>query len=307
MSNEVNLHFRKAGLLTTIQDQGRSGYQAFGVPVAGALDQTAAKTANFLVGNVPNAPVLEITLIGPEIVVNGDCQIAICGANLSPTCNGTFLPMYETVHLKDGDSIKFGRAQNGCRAYLAVGGQWLIKPWLGSYSASAQNGLELTPESLIRKEIQLKIIPAPFIDKRIIAPSERQSYPTSLRVRVLPGPEFASFSALAIGYFFSHAYKVSRDSNRMGYRLEGQRIDFHPENEVISAGIIPGTIQVTNAGHAILLLADAQTTGGYHRIANVIQADLDKLAQLKPGDEIWFSLITLEEAKQLNQNEVYPS
>jgi allophanate hydrolase subunit 2 len=137
------------------------------------------------------------------------------------------------------------------------------------------------------------------VEQRIHPRKLRPEYPTRLRVRVLPGPEFEAFSPYAIGYFFSRGYRLTADSNRMGYRLDATIIDFRPAREVISSGIIPGTIQVTNSGQPIILMADAQTTGGYFRLANVISADMDRLAQLKPGDEVWFSLVHLEEAYEM--------
>ena len=130
--HKVTLHFQKAGLLTTIQDKGRFGYLASGVPIGGAMDQEAARIANQLVGNEPNTPVLEITLLGPSINIQGTTQIALAGANLSPKLNGGAIPMYETITLRQDSILSFGKVVNGCRAYLAIKGAWQIKQWLGS-------------------------------------------------------------------------------------------------------------------------------------------------------------------------------
>ena len=294
----TTFHFLKAGLQTLIQDKGRIGYQAYGVPISGVMDKKSAALANELVGNDLNTPVLEMALLGPTIQIAGNCQIAITGANLSPKVNGKPIPLYETINLKDGDLLKFGGAKDGCRGYLAIRGNWQIKKWLNSYSALPYSGDQATPQSYIRKDSILKVQVRPRIPKKIAPIERRPSFPNSLTVRVLPGPEFDSFSNYTIGYFFSKSYKLTQESNRMGYRLDTMLTDFKPTKEVISAGIMPGTIQITSAGQPVILMRDAQTVGGYYRIANVITEDLDKLAQLKPGDKVTFSLIRLDELTQ---------
>lgn len=286
MHNSITLRFLKAGLWTTVQDQGRIGHQASGVPVGGAMDQAAAQLANWLVGNAKKDQVLEITLLGPTLQINQAAQIAITGANLSPTINGISIPMYETVSLEQGDILKFGKIQSGCRAYLAIGGQWMIQKWLASGSAATTSAATLTPNSIIKKDTVLIIQPTSFIQKRIIPTPP--IYTASIEVDVLPGPEFNTFSSHTIASFFSQSYTIANDSNRMGYRLLGKKLCFESKQEVISSGIVIGTIQISNAGQPILLMRDAQTTGGYSRIAVVAPKDLDRLAQLKPGENVRF-------------------
>ena len=288
-------HFQKAGIQTLIQDEGRIGYQSYGVPISGALDKKAARLANKLVGNSPNTPVLEMALLGPSIKITGDCQIAITGADLGPKLNEKPIPLYQTIHLEDGDLLTFGGAKKGCRAYLAIKGNWQIAKWLNSYSALPYSGDAATPNSLIQKGTSLQIETTGISPIRSIPKADQPGFPKSVRIRVLPGPEFDEFSNYTIAYFFSRGYQLTNDSNRMGYRLNANLIDFKPKREVISSGIIPGTIQITSAGQPVILMADAQTVGGYYRIANVVSDDLDKLAQLKSGDEVWFSLVRLEE------------
>lgn len=292
------LHFLKPGLQTLIQDSGRNGYQSYGVPISGVMDTKSAALANELVDNAPNVPVLEMVLLGPTIKIVGTCQIAITGADLSPKVNRQPIPLYETVNLKEGDLLSFSGAKVGCRAYLAIRGDWQIDQWLESYSALPNSDGKAIPQSYIQKDTILLIKTNPRISKRIAPPERRPRFPTKLKVRVLPGPEFDEFSNYTIGYFFSKTYKLTQESNRMGYRLDTILEDFKPQKEVISSGVLPGTIQITSAGQPVILMKDAQTVGGYYRIANVISDDLDKLAQLKPGDEISFSLIRLEELVQ---------
>ncbi len=308
MSKSITLHFRKTGLQTSVQDQGRIGHQAFGVPVSGAMDKSSTRIANWLVGNPLNAPVLEITLLGPKIEIEGDCQIAITGGDLSTTIDKNPIPMYETIHVKNGSVLSFGRIQNGCRAYLAVGGKWHIKKWLGSYSVSTHSGAGQICKSevmtsvstsfcaIIQKNSFIIITPCTPISKRVYPKQYRPGYELDFRLRVLPGPEFEEFSNYSVAYFFGNSHCISVDSNRMGYRLKEPIIDFKSQREVISSGIIPGSIQVTSSGQLIILMADAQTTGGYHRFLNVISADMDRLGQMKPGDEVRFSMIQREEA-----------
>ncbi|GAB5522159.1 MAG: biotin-dependent carboxyltransferase family protein [Roseivirga sp.] len=293
MAEKLRLHFTKPGLQTTIQDLGRTGYQGTGIPVNGAMDKASTKAANRLAGNDEDAPVLEITLLGPGIRIEGNGQMAITGADLSPKINNEPADMYETLDVEDGDVISFGRPVTGCRAYLAVRGSWQVDPWLGSFSASAIKALELTPQSIIQKEQVLEVEYDELISPFTIPVEERPDLSQLNIISVLPGPEFSLISNLAIGDFFSQDFKISNDSNRMGYKLEGRLTHFESALEVISSGIIPGTIQITNAGQPIILMADAQTSGGYTRLANVITEDLDKLAQMKPGDVVRFRLVSL--------------
>ena len=290
MADLLTLHFEKSGLHTTVQDLGRHGYQHLGIPLNGVMDQAAAKTANWLVGNSENSPVLEITLIGPQISFEGSGQIAITGAGLSPRVNDEPVAAFETIDIESGDQLRFGRPVAGCRAFLAVNGEWQIAQWLDSYSASAVKTLELTPDSLIKKGSTLQIATGETVDKRVVPIQERPELKGNQDIRILPGPEFSQLSNRSVASFFSQDFKISNDSNRMGYRLLGTVQGFNPKVEVISSGIIPGTIQLTNGGQPIILLADAQTSGGYFRLGNVISEDLDKLAQLRPGDVIRFRL-----------------
>jgi biotin-dependent carboxylase-like uncharacterized protein len=294
MGKQVILNFKRAGLYTTIQDMGRTGYQHFGVSIGGVMDKSSAKIANWLVGNEEDKPVLEITLLGPSIVFKGKCQIALTGANLSATINGVPIVLYKTIQVKNGAVLDFGKVISGCRSYLAIGGLMEVPQWLSSYSAASMNPKEVTPKSIMSKDSQLVIATNKFISKRKYSKKKRPVYGGNIRVSLLPGPEFEMFSRSCIAYFFSQSYSISNQSNRMGYRLEGGDLQTTLSSEIISSGIVPGTIQITNSGQPLILMMDAQTVGGYSRIANIVSQDLDKVAQLKPGDKIWFSLLSLK-------------
>lgn len=287
----VKIHCLKSGLLTLVQDMGRSGHQAFGLPVGGALDRSAARQANYLVGQTEDVPVLEITLQGPEIRFEGDLQIAITGADLSATIDGRPAARYQTINVLEGQILSFGRARSGCRAYLAIRGDWQVRKWLGSAGGLQLGKAYWPPGSRLEKGMELSILPKPTLETRWISLKERPYHAHQITVRVAPGPEYSWFSEAAVRYFKTHAFTVGPDSNRMGYRLREQLPDFKIDRELISSGIVPGTVQVLPSGSPVILLADAQTSGGYPRIANVLSRDLDDLAQLLPGDKVRFTTL----------------
>ena len=289
-------HIIKSGLWTTVQDLGRMGFQAQGVPANGVMDKTSAKIANWLVGNPLESPVLELTLLGPKIEITGTCQMAITGADLRPKLDGRLCSMNQTITIEGKKILSFGKKVHGSRAYIAIRGNWPMRQWLGSASATAFDSNILTPDSILQKNTILHIEAEGRIEQRIISTELLSETFRRSSIRVLPGPDFEAFSVYSIGYFFSRAYAITKDSNRMGFRLDASIIDFKPNREVISSGTVPGTIQVTNAGQPIILMADAQTSGGYFRLGNVISADFDSLAQKSPGDSIRFELVKAEEA-----------
>ncbi|WP_053224217.1 5-oxoprolinase subunit C family protein [Roseivirga seohaensis] len=290
----ARLHFLKPGLQTTIQDLGRHGVQDLGIPINGAMDKASAQLANHLVGNSADSQVLEITLLGPKIQFEGQCQIAITGADLSAEINGNTIPLFRTINIEHGDVLSFGKPLTGCRAYLAINGKWDIQSWLGSFSASATNTAQTTPDSIIVKDQILEIIRGKDQPIITISESERPSLSIEAPIKVYPGPEFEAFSAVEKQSFFGDRFTIGQDSNRMGYRLKEALNGYTKKEEVISSGVIPGTIQITNSGQPIVLMADAQTTGGYPRIANVSSTELDRLAHFKPGDTVRFELISFK-------------
>ncbi len=289
--SDLTLTFIKAGLFTSIQDLGRQAMGAFGIPKGGVLDRGAAKAANDLL-NLPVAtPVLEITLLGPEIHFSDKAVVAITGATFPLTLNNEPISTYQRIDIPKGSILKFGHAIKGCRAYLSILAPWRISSWQGSVSPIGIN-TDLLSEHIMRNGQQLQFKKA---DIRLKSESEKTAYHAPnfdaiKRIRVTTGPEFEVLTKVAIAQFFGSAHTISRDASRMGYRLESILQMGAKAKEMISSGILPGTVQVTSGGQPIILLADAQTTGGYPRIVRVIDEDLDTLAQMKPGDKIWFSL-----------------
>ncbi|MDR4890297.1 biotin-dependent carboxyltransferase family protein [Fredinandcohnia sp. QZ13] len=286
----------KKGLYTTFQDLGRYGYQQFGVVTSGAMDSYSSQLANILVGNPRGEAVLEITMIGPTLLVEADTiSIAVCGADLSMTVNGNKAPLWKSFIVKKGDIIRFGKPVSGTRTYLAAAGGFHAEEVLGSksYYPKAKLGTEINDGDILygtrsrfRKNTGLSRHFIPTFEKEIT-------------VRAILGPHDNYFTEDAIEKFFTDLYRVVQ-GDRMGYRLQGTTPLQHKDKAEIPSDAIPlGGIQVPSSGEPIILLADRQTTGGYPRIATVISVDIYKIAQLAPGGKIRFEHCRIETAHEL--------
>jgi antagonist of KipI len=287
----------RPGLLTTVQDTGRWGHQHEGVPVAGPMDWFSHRLANELVGNAARAATLEITLIGPELLVDAATTIAIAGADFEVTCDDRPVPLTTTFPVRRGARLRFGRRRLGTRAYLAVAGGIDTPPVLGSRAThllSRMGGIE--GRALVAGD-DLPVGDAP-IEGSPIRRAIGLPLPTKGRahVRVMPGAQWEWFTAEAWRLLTTVAFRVSPRSNRMGYRLDGPPLDRTRADELITEPLAEGAIQVPAAGEPILLMADRQTAGGYPKIAGVILADLPLVGQLAPGDAIEFRPCTRAEA-----------
>ena len=286
----------RGGMLTTVQDLGRWGHQANGVPVAGPMDPYSHRLANQLVGNDAGAAALEITLVGPELEVNGDVVCAVSGAVFEVTVDGHAAPVNQAFEAHRGARVRFGRRLAGARATLAVRGGIDEPPVLGSRATSLVStigpfgGRALTSGDVLH-----------------IGPSSPPPWPSpqvrtlrlpqgGVRLRAIPGPHDALFAPDALGLFFSSRFTLTPRSNRMGYRLEGPPLMHGPDAEILSDATPIGSVQVPKSGQPILLMADRQTTGGYPKIATVIGADLPLAGQLAPGDWVCFIPCTRREA-----------
>ncbi len=279
MTKLVKLKFLKAGLLTLVVDSSKLGYQKYGVPTGGAMDTVSAEKANWLVGNEMNTPVLEINMVGPQILFEDDCQIAITGADISPVINGASIKMYETLTLRKGSILQFGRLNSGSRAYLAIKGNWSVPDWLDANSAKNISTLE----SLHKIEIQHGEL---FISNR---KTSKPIIPKGqATVKVMNGPEFNLLPNEVRYNLLNSTFKLLPASNRMGYRLTPKLPEIGMS--IISSGVVPGTLQITEKGYPILLLQDGPATGGYVRALQVISEDMCKLGQLKAGDILNFKL-----------------
>ncbi|MCJ8163419.1 biotin-dependent carboxyltransferase family protein [Pontibacter sp. E15-1] len=314
----MSLNILSPGLLTTIQDLGRYGYQKDGMVVSGAMDPFALRAANLLVGNEEGEASIEITLQGAKIFFPKKQLIAITGADLSPTINRKPVKGWRPLLVEEGSILEFGAPRSGCRAYIAVAGGFDLPAVLGSKSTYLRGGIGgLSGRALQRGDTLLcRDFPAKmeaFLRGLTTALQENPlsqanwSVDVSLQVtydgpqvvRVVRGPEYLLFSEQSLLDFWQLAYQVTAQSDRMGYRLLGTRLALASPEELISSAVTFGTVQVPPDGNPIVLMADHQTTGGYPRIAQVISADFSKLAQLVPRHKIHFKEVTLEEAQAL--------
>lgn len=291
----------KGGMLTTIQDLGRSGYRKDGIIVSGAMDALALQIGNLLLGNQGGEAGLECTLLGPKLLFETDQLIAITGGDLSPVIDGQPVKMWRPLFVPKGAILSFGAAVKGCRSYLTVFGGFDLPEVLGSYSTYLKAGFGGYKGRALKNEDELSF-------KKIYEhkgdsfkwSADLKLYPDldDHEISVMKGPEFGLFTSQSTAGLFNGNYRISKAADRMGYRLEGESLKTSQSKEMLSSAVTFGTVQVTPDGGAILLMADHQTTGGYPRILQVITADLTKLAQMQSGHQIRFKLVTLAEARE---------
>lgn len=299
----MGMIFKSGGMLTTVQDSGRTGYQQFGVPVSGVMDPRSFAFANILVGNDIDEAVLEITMLGPMIQFDEANIIAITGGNLSPVLNGVPMPMYTAVKVNAGDMLSFGVQASGCRAYLAVAGGMDIAPVMGSRSTYLKakiggiEGRKLDKGDAIAFRAPKTDLPNLANGGRSIELEDFSAKEKTLRV--IMGPQDDAFTDEGIATFLGNSYSVTNQFDRMGCRLDGEVVKHIKDGNIISDGISMGAVQIPSEGKPIIMLADRQTTGGYTKIANVITADFPLIAQCKFGDMIRFKKITVAEAQAI--------
>jgi biotin-dependent carboxylase-like uncharacterized protein len=289
------------GVHTTIQDLGRPGFMRYGIPASGVADRFSARVANLLVGNAPGAALLEITLFRLELLALNDLTIAVTGGNLSPMVNGNPLSMWQTFAILKGDRVAFRARKQGFRAYLAVQGGFFGQEFLGSRSVFVRGmmgNMLKAGETLETESTAVKPTSPKSLAKDMIPP-----FPANNFLRVILGPQEDRFTQKGIETFLSSEYRVSPQSDRMGYRLQGPTIEHSRGADIISEPIARGAIQVPGDGLPILLLWDAQVSGGYTKIANVISADLDRVAHVMPGESLHFQAVTLEVAHEALREE----
>jgi KipI family sensor histidine kinase inhibitor len=286
----------RAGLFTTIQDSGRWGHQASGVPVSGPMDLVSHRIANALVGNDRTAASLEATLVGPEIRIESPALVAIAGADLGARIDGQDLPLHRPVRCRAGSVLRFGERRSGTRAYIAFGGGIAVFPELGSRATHTLCGLGGQGGRAIAagSRLPLGVEGNPSPSRIVHAPSPWVA--GGARLRVLPGPQLDHFPAGALDLLQRTRFTITPHSDRMGYRLSGGIIPRVEGREMISDSAFTGALQVPPSGDPILLMADRQTTGGYPQIATVITADLPITGQLAPGDWVEFEVCTRRNA-----------
>ncbi|MCT4633464.1 MAG: biotin-dependent carboxyltransferase family protein [Firmicutes bacterium] len=290
----------EGGLFTTIQDGGRKGYLAMGITSSGAMDLESMKIANAIVGNDYDEGLLEITLMGPKIEFQCYSNIALTGANISAKINGYTVPIYQCLFVKPGDILTFGARLSGSRAYMAIRNGFKVDEVMASKSTNVMaafggfKGRKLQAGDFLEIVEESRNIRVARFDYR-----ELYMWEDITKIRVVSASEEGRFTPEGLKTFYGAKYKVSNDSNRMGIRLSGKKIDHMRSADIISSPIAIGTVQVPENGQPIIMMSDRQTTGGYTRIATVISIDLPRVAQLVPGEEMSFETITVEEAQEI--------
>lgn len=287
------------GILSSIQDKGRYEHQHSGMGVAGVMDKYSASVANILCGNNDDAAVLEMTLIGSKIRFDSDAYIGITGAQAKPMVDNFPVKMWSAFPVKAGRILSFSGSKYGQRIYLAVSGGIDVPMVMGSRSTNLMAGigglhgkaLEAGDVVPIKSDLALQT------NYKELAKKYRQKYNKHDVLRVVLGPQDNAFTTAGIESFLSSVYTVSPKCNRMGYRLDGSKIEHVEKADIISDGIVMGAIQVTGEGTPIILMADRQTAGGYTKIAGVIEPDLSKVAQAGPGSSFEFCAISIEQAQ----------
>ena len=285
------IHVIRPGMLTTVQDLGRHGFQHLGVPVAGPMDWWSHEAANLLVGNDAGAAVLEVTLIGPELELTRSAIAAVVGADFDLSVSGRPVPMNQAFPVEAGERLAFGARRSGARAYVAFNGGVAVPPVMGSRATHVRGALGGHEGRALRRGDVLPLGEAPAAVATPTPPIRSPHLPLPARatLRAIEGPESAGDA------FWHAAFTVSPHSDRMGYRLDGAALDAAGDH--VSSAVAMGTVQVTPSGLCVLLMADRATSGGYARAATVITADLPIAGQLAPGDALRFGRATPAEAR----------
>lgn len=311
----MSIKILKPGLLSSIQDLGRYGYQRYGVIVSGAMDHFALRIANILVGNDENEAALEITILGPTLQFEQATMIAICGGDFNAEINGQAIPLWRQISLQRNAILSLSNCSNGCRAYVAVAGGFDIEPVMNSRSTYLRAEIGGFHGRMLQQGDCLPLRGSESaLDQKVAADNTLQkfniaswqaggalmpSYCAAPTVRVVLDQGSELFTEQSMAEFLDQSYKITTNADRMAYRLSGHALSLKLSTELLTTAVTFGTIQVTHEGQPIILLADRQTCGGYPKIANVATVDLPLLAQLKPGDQVSFTAISLAQAQDL--------
>lgn len=288
----------KPGMLTTVQDSGRWGFQSCGVPVAGPMDPVSHRLANALVGNDRDAATLEVTLLGPELEFDDERLVAVAGAEFALTVDGRATPSNAPFIVAAGSHLRFGARGRGARAYVAIAGGVAVPKTLGSRATHLISCMGGVGGRALTAGDRLPLGDPAHLPRMVLGPQVAtvELPDRHARIRVLPGPQVDYFAANALDVLQSAPYTIAQNSDRMGFRLNGPALTHARGADIISDATPLGVLQVPGSGQPIVLMADRQTTGGYPKIATVIAADIAVAGQLAPADTIAFVVCTPAEA-----------
>jgi len=304
----MNLRVLQPGLLDTVQDAGRHGYQHLGINPGGAMDRIGMYVANSLVGNDPAEAVIELHFPAAAFLLEAPAMIALSGADLGAMINDQPVPINRPLVVSGQSVLRFTRPVTGACCYLAIRHGLLISPWLGSYSTCLPAGAGgFRGRALQKNDVlpfkqaasygavlrQLQVAELPW------TAGTGELYSAADRIRITEGSGFALLNAHARQQLTTATFAIAPQSDRMGFRLQGPALRTEHRQELLSAGVSQGTIQLLPNGQLIVLMADHQTTGGYPRVGHVITADQPALAQLRPRQELRFAMITADAAEEL--------
>ncbi|HVF97223.1 MAG TPA: biotin-dependent carboxyltransferase family protein [Flavisolibacter sp.] len=292
----------KAGLLDTVQDAGRYGYRYLGINPGGAMERFSASLANALLGKDLNAPLIEMHFPAAQILFQTSAVVCLTGADFTPTINNEELPLHKPVIIYENPVIEFKKWRTGARCYLSVLGNFKIEYWLNSYSTNLKagaggfKGRRLLKDDVLEWEGSVLLL----ANGRHFETLPWQYNPPVAHadeIHFIPGAEWDWLTTKAQTLFLNNTFAITAASDRMGYRLNGEALQQNKTESLVSSPVAFGTVQLLPDGQLIILMADAQTTGGYPRLANVISADLPKLAQMNAGATIRFTMTNSKEAE----------
>ncbi len=309
------IRVKSPGLLTTVQDTGRFGEYAIGMPPSGAMDVFSYQVGNYLVGNEDGSAGLEITYFGPELEFTGDAVVAVTGAEMPPKINGEEAPTWETLQVREGDVLSFDYLKNGARSYLAVAGGIDVPVFMHSRSTYTLIGLGGHEGRALQEGDELQLGEAQIGEARIgkkVDADNIPSYTKETELRVIIGLASYRLTEESMKEFLNVEWTVTPDADRVGYRYRGGELGFVEREQPAGAGSDPanvvdfgypiGSIQVPGGVEPIVLMNDAVTGGGYATIGTVVSADRDRLAQSKTNDKTRFRSVELEEALKARED-----
>ena len=307
----MGIEIISSGLQTTIQDLGRVGWRHMGVPESGGADKFSLKLANFILGKPLNSSVLECTLTGPTLKFSSPYSVTITGADMNPKINNEEVEMNQVIEVEPNNILSMDNCSKGCRSYIAFSEDILSEDFLGSASTylpaklGGVEGLPLKEGSVINtRPCKSETNSLTEVDVNLSIGFENE-----WNIRVIKGPEYDFIKEPSKKIIFSSSFTVSNDSNRMGNRLLGVKVDITKNNQMVSCPMIPGTIQCPENGLPIILGCDSQTLGGYPRILQIAAADLHLIGQLRPNDTVSFEKISVDQARKelMKQNSLFTS
>ena len=304
----MSLRILKAGILDTMQDMGRFGYQHLGINPTGAMDKYAADIANMLVRNKPGDAIIEMHFPASVFLFDQPAVIALAGADFNASINGEFIPVNQPVIVNKSSVLQFHNIKNKARCYMAVKGGFNISKWLNSYSTNLKAGsggiegrkfLKDDTIELNEKNQFCKLLGEN--DFRILSwkANENWNENNNEEIFILPGNEWDWLDPVSKEKFLSASFTITANSDRMGYRLNSEPLVSVKNEELVSSPVCFGAIQLLPDGQLIILMADSQTTGGYPRVGAVLSTQLSRLAQMKPGEKIKFSFTSHSIAETL--------